>query len=208
VAVLKTSAAALAALSGTAGKEKGDTKSWTRMMKNTSSDKQHDNDSNLPPFHEVAWVPTLNHTGGVTSHLALPDPTHYQLTSDDMPSTSHIPWLQLEYGGDRHLATLHVAIQVVLRNGEFGHCLVSLNQVYENRKRQEEQAAKDEAAGVTPKKITGARFVEPLMYRGLPLRMLDPTTGEQEVVTAVFELSLRNKQPSDPTLPVPPTTSS
>lgn len=197
--MLKTSHAAAAAL----GKEKGDTKSWGRMMK---TDKQTDStDSNLPPFHEVSWVPSPNHTGGVTSHVALPEPAHYQLTSDDAPCPSHIPWLQMEYGGDRDLATLHVAIQVNLRNGDFGHCLVSLGRVYEDRRRHQESGT-----GVCP----GTRFVEPLMHRGLPLRNLDPTTGEEEVVTAVFELSLRNKigedqqgEESMPPLPSPPSPS-
>lgn len=192
--------------------KKGDSKGWSRMMKSTSKsddDKQQGKSAtdNLPPFQEVSWTQSPNSSGGLTSVVNLPDSNLYELSSQDN-TTSNIPWLQLEYGGERDLSTLHVALQVTLRSGEFGHCLVSLQQVYEERKRNEERQAKTDTVSEAKPVQLRTRFVEPVFFRGLPLQVMDPSSGELEVVTAVFELSLRDGSTKDSAVtalpPAPP----
>jgi len=135
----------------------------------------------LPKEQSMEWSFTSAGTGGLKSTLNLLDPGLY--TYEGMP-TAKLCWM-----GEQDLAKLHLVVQVKLAEGELGHCIVPLVRLV--------AAASTNALNGEGEKAalsTSERFVEPLMFEGLPLKFEDASTGESELVTAFFALSLVDEE--------------
>ena len=74
---------------------------------------------------------------------------------------------------------------------QYGATTVPLRQLFEVRKQaQKSRDSSSGGGGGGGGELGRLRFVEPLMFRGLPFRVISATTGELEIVTAIFEAEL------------------
>lgn len=124
----------------------------------------------------VQWHFAHNEFGGLTATLELPDPTTF---AAETPTAKFVV--------DQHtpLEEHHIVLQFRLYGHSahpvVGNCIVSLKRVWE-------ASVHKSASG--PVEQVRFKCVEPLHIQGLPLQVQDPTTGEPDVVTAMFVVQI------------------